>query len=325
MFEQELRRHPDRSKVAYVLLRIQNRFRWGFESGISLKSAKKNKPSAYQHPNEIDAYLAREVALGRVAGPFTPPPPDEALHVSSFGVIPKKGQPGKWRFIVDLSSRWGHSVNDGIDPQTLSLQYIKMDDVLCMVAGLGKGALLAKFDVENAYRNVPVHPDDRAKLGMKWRKQLYVDLMLPFGLRSAPFIFDSIAEVVEWILTTNYSITDLLHYLDDFLTAGPPKSQICARNLSKSMNVCARLGLPLHPQKCVGPTTCLVMLGIEIDTASQIARLPEDKFSAIWQLLIQWRQKKWCKKRELQSLIGHLHHACVQGCLAGTNIPSPND
>ena len=91
------------------------------------------------------------------------------------------------------------------------------------------------------------------------------------------------------------------------------------------MNVCARLGLPLHPQKCVGPTTCLVMLGIEIDTASQIARLPEDKFSAIWQLLIQWRQKKWCKKRELQSLIGHLHHACVQGCLAGTNIPSPND
>ena len=45
--------------------------------------------------------------------------------------------------------------------------------------------------------------------------------MLLFGLRSAPFIFDSIAEVVEWILTTNYSITDLLHYLDDFLTAGP--------------------------------------------------------------------------------------------------------
>ena len=53
-----------------------------------------------------------------------------------------------------------------------------------------------------------------------------------------------------------------------------------------------------------------MMLGIEIDTASQTARLPEDKFSAIWQLLIQWRQKKWCKKRELQSLIGHLHHAC---------------
>ena len=48
-----------------------------------------------------------------------------------------------------------------------------MYDVLRMVAGLGKGALLAKFDVENAYCNVPGHPDDRAKLGMKWRKQLY--------------------------------------------------------------------------------------------------------------------------------------------------------
>ena len=247
MFEQELRRHPDRSKVAYVLLRIQNRFRWGFESGISLKSAKKNKPSAYQHPNVIDACIfGARSGIGKSCWAVYFPP-DETLHVSSFGVIPKKGQPGKWRFIVDLSSRWGHSVNDGIDPQTFSLQYIKMDDVLRMVAGLGKGALLAKFDVENAYRNVPVHPDNRAKLGMKWRKQLYVDLMLLFDLRSAPFIFDYIAEVVEWILTTNYSITDLLHYLDDFLTASPPNSQICASNLSKSKNVCARLGLPLLP------------------------------------------------------------------------------
>ena len=143
------------------------------------------------------------------------PPPDEALHVSSFGVIPKKDQPGKWRLIIDLSSPWGHSVNDGIDPEKFSLQYIKMTMYCVWLRVWGKGALLAKFDVENAYRNVPVHPDDRAKLGMKWRKQLYVDLMLPFGLRSAPFIFDSIAEVVEWILTTNYSITDLLHYLDE--------------------------------------------------------------------------------------------------------------
>ena len=41
-----------------------------------------------------------------VTGPFARPPLPN-LEVSSFGVIPKKGQPGKWRLIVDLSSPLG--------------------------------------------------------------------------------------------------------------------------------------------------------------------------------------------------------------------------
>ena len=41
---------------------------------------------------------------------------------------------------------------------------------------------MAKFDVESAYRNVPVHRSDCYLLGMKWRNQYYVELGLPFGL-----------------------------------------------------------------------------------------------------------------------------------------------
>lgn len=52
--------------------------------------------------------------------------------------------------------------------------------------GLGAGALLAKIDIKSAYRLVPVHPDDRMFLGMLWEGGLYVNGMLPFGLRSAP-------------------------------------------------------------------------------------------------------------------------------------------
>ena len=157
----------------------------------------------------------------------SPPPPLPALHVSSFGVIPKRGQPGKWRLIVDLSSLKGGSVNDGIDRNRYSLQYIKVDDVIRMVSHHGPGALMAKFDVETAYRNIAVHPADRSFLGMKWRGHYYVDLTLPFGLRSAPYIFNSVASLVAWILPHNYQVSDLLHYLDDFITAGPPDSSQC--------------------------------------------------------------------------------------------------
>ena len=61
-----------------------------------------------------------------------------------------------------------------------------MDQVIQLVSQFGPGALMAKFDVKVAYRNFLVHPLDRYLLGMKWRNHYYVDLTLPFGLRSAP-------------------------------------------------------------------------------------------------------------------------------------------
>ena len=81
-------------------------------------------------------------------------------------MIPKKHQPGKWRLILDLSSPLG-SVNDGILKEPFSVQYMRVDDVISGIMSFGQGTLLAKFDVESAYRNIPVHPEDRYLLGMK--------------------------------------------------------------------------------------------------------------------------------------------------------------
>ena len=138
-----------------------------------------------------------------------------------------------------------------------------------MVLKHGPGALMAKFDVEAAYRNIAVHPDDRYLLGMKWRVQFFVDLALPFGLRSAPYIFNSVADLVEWITLNRYNVADLMHYLDDFPTAGPAGANQCAQNLQTLLPVCWSLGLPLHPGKCIGPVTRLVVLGIELDSIEE--------------------------------------------------------
>ena len=307
-FARALAGHPDQEAVTYVLNGLQFGFRLGFQPSRRLKSAKRNKLSATQHPCVIDDYLANEVARCRVAGPFEVPPLPN-LHVSSFGVIPKRGQPGKWRLIVDLSSPSGSSVNDGISAEEFSMHYIKVDQIIRMVSKHGPGALMAKFDVEAAYRNIAVHPDDRFLLGMRWRGMYYVDLALPFGLRSAPYIFNSVANMVEWILLHKYHLTDLLHYLDDYITAGSPNSDQCARNLVTAQAVCQALGLPLHPDKCVGPATRLVVLGIELDSQEMCARLPEDKLVALRELITSWRTKRCTSRSQLESLIGHLHHA----------------
>ena len=70
-----------------------------------------------------------------------------------------------------MSSPRGASVNDGIDPQLFTLQCITVDQIIRMVANYGPGAVMAKFDVEAAYRNIAIHPDERFLLGMKWRGQ----------------------------------------------------------------------------------------------------------------------------------------------------------
>ena len=121
-----------------------------------------------------------------------------------------------------------------------------------MIAKHGPGALMAKFNVEAAYHNIAVHPDDRYLLGM------FVDLALPFGLCSAPYIFNSVADLVEWIIQDKYIMADLMHYLDDFITAGPADSLQCSQHLQTLLAVCCSLGLPLHPNKCIGPPTRLV-------------------------------------------------------------------
>ena len=64
-----------------------------------------------------------------------------------------------------------------------SIQYIKMDDIIKMVSKFGSGALMAKFDIDSAYRNIAIHPSDRHLLDLKWRNAYYIDLALPFGPR----------------------------------------------------------------------------------------------------------------------------------------------
>ena len=157
-------------------------------------------------------------------GPFKP----KALphvQVSPFGVIPK-AEPGRWRLILDLSSPIGNSVNDGIAKELCSVSYTTVDEVADRVLKMGRGALMAKFDLKAAYRQIPVHPDDRHLLGMVLGEELYVDTALPFGLRSAPVLFSAIADGLAFIMKSR-GVHGLDHYLDDFSLVGPPQSPEC--------------------------------------------------------------------------------------------------
>ena len=98
---------------------------------------------------------------------------------------------------------------------------MKVDNIIDGIMIHGRGTLLAKFDVESAYRIIPVYSHDCYLLDIKSQGKYFIDLALPFGLRSAPFMFSSFADQPERILKHNYEIQFLLHYLDDFHTLSP--------------------------------------------------------------------------------------------------------
>ena len=270
--------------------------------------------SAEQLPHIVSDYLQHEMEEHRIA--LAPQNRVSQVHISAFGVIPKPNKPGKWRLIVDLSAPEGFSVNDGIQKDLCSLTYTSVEDVVQCIIQLGRGAMLTKIDIKQAYRNIPVHPQDRILLGMKWGDNIYVDKVLPFGLRSAPIIFSAVADALQWIIQSK-GVKHLYHYLDDFITLGNPGSQECASNLHRIKQCCQETGVPLQEEKIEGPATSLTFLGIELDTQALEIRLPEDKLRRLQEETLQWKGKRAGKKRSLLSLIGILSHACKavhQGC-----------
>ena len=307
-WEKGLLCHPDRGFAEYVCNGIREGFRVGFNyRSAHCRQASGNLKSVRDHKEVVAKYIQGERGAGRLLGPFQRDRMS-GVHVSPLGVIPKS-EPGKWRLILDLSSPEGGSVNDGITKELCSLSYMSVDEVAARVVQLGKGALMAKFDLKAAYRNVPVHPDDRWLLGMVWEDQLFVDATLPFGLRSAPMIFSAVADALAFIIKQK-GVGWLDHYLDDFVVLGPPKSDKCSRDLKVALETCGEVGMPVAEEKTMDPSTLLPLLGIELDFEGLQLRLPPEKLEKLRQLVGSWRKRKGCSKRELQSLAGYLNHAC---------------
>ena len=143
------------------------------------------------------------------------------------------------------------------------MHYASVDDAVAIIQQLGQDTQLIKLDIKDTYRIVPVHPADYNLLGITWRGNTYLDRALPFGLRSAPKIFNAISNFIAWILSCN-GIQHQLHYLDDFLFLTTPNSRQGQQILSIALETLRRLGVPIAVHKTEGPSSVLIFLGILI-------------------------------------------------------------
>jgi len=98
--------------------------------------------------------MLKEIGLGRVIGLLNRQDVP-GKHVSQFGIIEKPHQPGKYRLIVDLSHPEKSSVNDGIDAEICTLQYVSVDRAAAREVAQGGAARPTKFD----FKSLPGSPN----------------------------------------------------------------------------------------------------------------------------------------------------------------------
>ena len=261
---------------------------------------------ALTFPDQVNAYLSKEVQLGRIAGPFDKAPFMQGFVLSPLNTVEKRDSEER-RVIVDLSWPSGHSVNDGIPSDSylgapLSLRYPTIDDIVDAVVTLGRGCYLYKRDLRKAYRQFPVDPKDYPFLGYTWNKQFYFDTVLTMGLRSAAMACQRSTAAVAWVASQQGRV--VFNYLDDFIGVSPAFN--AQTNFQALSDLLSSLGLHESSEKACPPSPVMICLGVELNTDALTLSVSPGRLCELEQLLEQWIHKRTATKAALQSLVGKL-------------------
>ena len=82
----------------------------------------------------------------------------------SLGALALLAEPGH-----HLSYPRGSSLNDGISSDYTTVSYATVENAIGLIKSVGPNCFLAKTDVKNAFRLVPIRPEDYDLMGIYWQ------------------------------------------------------------------------------------------------------------------------------------------------------------
>ena len=141
----------------------------------------------------------------RAKDAIEPASPDPGFYSRLF-VTPKVT--GSWRPVIDLS-RLNRFVR---------LSRFRMETSASVLQSLCPSDWIVSLDLQDAYLQVPVHPDSRRFLRFCVGAEVFQFKALCFGLSSTPQVFTCVMAPVSSIMH-RYGFR-ILRYLDDWLVLG---------------------------------------------------------------------------------------------------------
>ena len=270
----------------------------------------KNWPSALQFREQVSEVIRADLAAGKLLGPFVTPPFSSYI-VSPLGAFLKRDG-RKIRLIHDLSYPSEGSVNASIDPESYSLQYSSVDSAVAACRSL-PAPYLSNIDLKDAYKAVGVAGGDWHLLGLKWSLpgepgDYYFSKVLSFGLRSAPALFDRVAEALERIMALRGVSGTIIRYVDDFLLVGGSAESVGA-DLSAAVETARLAGFTIQSSKVTPPCRSLEFLGIVIDLDAGVLKISDERLEEVRGILAECSSLRVVSKRRLLKVIGKLAFA----------------
>ena len=283
--------------------------------------------------------LIKEVNENRVAGPFTDIPFQNFMQ-SPIGLVPKDNGK-KTRLIFHLSYQFKDglgSLNANTPKQICSVTYNDLDHAVnnClnllheMESDREKGGrwssppviYFGKTDVQSTFCILGLNRRSWAWLIMKAKDPIsgivkyFVDKCLPFGASISCALFQAFSDALRHIFETLEKIRNrTTNYLDDFLFMALSR-MLCNALISRFLDLCAHLNVPMSQEKTVWASTQVIFLGIMLDGKFYLLIVPEEKRNHAISLLERFLSKKKATVGELQSLCGFLNflnHAIFAG------------
>ena len=157
-------------------------------------------------------------------------PPSPGFYSHLF-VVPKVT--GGFRPIIDLSA-----LN-----RFVATTKFKMETIRTVMAAVRQGDWMVSLDLQDAYLQVPVHPDSRRFLRFTWGSSAWQFRVLCFGLSTAPQVFTRIMAPVS--AEFHRRGFRLLRYLDDWLLLAASEGQARAAT-SCLLSLCVQLGIRVN-------------------------------------------------------------------------------
>ena len=150
-----------------------------------------------------------------------------------------------------------------------AILYISLDDIFDLIRSVGSGYYIIKYNIKDAFYNIPIAIPDCALIAFIWEGITYIECCLPFSLTTVPFIFNLFAEGLNWLLSALLPFATVVHYLDNFIAIIPASIGSLYKALDSFKKIYIpltnALGIPCNDSKDAAGTI-VVSLGIEIDT-----------------------------------------------------------
>ena len=274
-----------------------------------------NADGAMKYGKEVTDTIAHWVKSGFAAGPFDSPPLSK-FRVNSLAAVP---QDGKVRPVINVSEPEGFSFNDNIDKN--KLEKVKMTSARNFGYSLkncGKNAKLSKFDMKDAYKQVPCPLSDLRLQGFRWLNKYFCETSQMFGAKTAVPNYDTLGNTVEVIVHVQCDESPgVVHrHLDDVPTVSPASSTFCEQFSEKYVTTCKDLNIELAENcpakdKAFCNETSGKVLGIWFDSTDLSWALPQDKKDKTLRAIFDAKNNDLISVLDMQKLLGNLNNVSM--------------